>query len=138
MEPVNTDLHSQQSQSYALELRNEERTWGLIVHLAGFALFVLPAFGNLIGVLVAWLVFKDRSAFADDQGKEALNFHLSLWTYAIAAIAFGIVTFGLGLLAAVPFLIALAVFQVVMMIVAGIEANNGKLYRYPLTIRFIK
>jgi uncharacterized protein len=138
MKPMNTDFINQQSQSYTLELRSEERTWGLITHLAGFALFLLPAFGNLIGVFVAWLVFKDRSAFADDQGKEALNFHLSLWTYAGASILFAIMTLGIGLLATIPFLVVLAVYQVVMMVIAGIEANNGKLYRYPLTIRFVK
>jgi hypothetical protein len=136
MMPMNDYL--QTSQPSFLELRGEEKTWGLIVHLSGFAVFVLPAFGNLIGVLIAWLLLKDKSAFADDQGKEALNFHLSLWLYAGAAIAFSIVTLGIGLLATIPFLLALALYQVVMMIVAAVEANNGKAYRYPLTIRFVK
>jgi uncharacterized protein len=113
-----------------LELRNEEKTWGLITHLAGFAVFVLPAFGNLIGVLVAWLLLKDKSAFANDQGKEALNFHLSLWLYTAIAIGFSIVTLGIGLLATLPFLAVLAVYQVIMMIVAAIEANNGKAFRF--------
>jgi uncharacterized protein len=58
--------------------------------------------------------------------------------YTAIAIGFSIVTLGIGLLATLPFLAVLAVYQVIMMIVAAIEANNGKAYRYPLTIRFIQ
>jgi uncharacterized protein len=136
MDAMNDQLQSVQPSF--LELRGEEKTWGMICHLAGFAVFVLPAFGNLIGVLVAWLLLKDKSSFADDQGKEALNFHLSLWLYTGIAVAFSIVTLGIGLLATLPFLAVLAVYQVIMIVVAAIEANNGKAYRYPLTIRFVQ
>jgi uncharacterized protein len=94
--------------------------------------------GNIIGALIAWVVFKDRSAFADDQGKEALNFQISTTIYAFAIGAFAVVTLGIGLLLAIPLWGALAIFHVIVMVIAALEANKGVAYRYPLTIRFIK
>ena len=140
---MNDDRESPQTQlssnaPQALELRSEERTWGLICHLAGLAMYVLPTLGNIIGVLVAWLVFKDRSHFADQQGKEALNFQISITLYAVLISVFAIVTLGIGLILAIPLWGALAIIHVVMIILAALEANKGLPYRYPLTIRFIK
>ena len=131
-------MNNPYNQSPPIQTSSEERTWGLICHLAGFAMYVLPTLGNIIGVIVAWLVFKDRSSFADDQGKEALNFQISTTIYAFAIGAFAVVTLGLGLLLAVPLWGALAIFHVIVMILAALEANKGVAYRYPLTIRFIK
>jgi uncharacterized protein len=116
----------------------EENTCGMICHLAALGMYVFPAFGNIIGALIAWLVFKDRSSFADDQGKESLNFQLSLTLYSAVGIAFCIVTFGLGLFVVVPMLGIMAILQIIFIIVAALEANKGVMYRYPATIRFIK
>ncbi len=116
----------------------EENTWGMICHLAALGMYVFPTFGNIIGALVAWLVFKDRSVFADDQGKESLNFQLSLTLYSAIGIAFCIMTLGLGLLVVVPLFGIMAILQIIFIVVAALEANKGVLYRYPVTIRFIK
>ncbi len=136
MNPMNDSL--EQSVHQPFELRTEEKTWGLICHLSGFAMYLLPTLGNIIGTLVAWLVFKDRSSFADDQGKEALNFQLSTTLYAVLLGVFAIFTLGVGLILAIPLWGVLAVFHIVMMIVAAVKTNEGIVYRYPLTIRFIK
>jgi uncharacterized protein len=116
----------------------EENTWGMICHLAALGMYVFPAFGNIIGALIAWLVFKDRSAFSDDQGKESLNFQLSLTLYSAIGIAFCIMTFGLGIFVVVPMLGIMSILQIVFIIVAALEANKGVAYRYPATLRFIK
>ncbi len=119
-------------------LQPEERTWGLICHLAALGMYVFPAFGNIIGAFIAWIVFKDRSAFADDQGKESINFQISLTLYAAIGIAFCFVTFGLGIFVVVPLLGIMSILQIIFVIVAALEANKGVMYRYPATIRFIK
>jgi uncharacterized Tic20 family protein len=130
-----TQLQSVQPQP---PVHREENTWGMICHLAAFGMYVFPAFGNIIGALIAWIIFKDRSAFADDQGKESLNFQISLIIYSAVAIAFGVMTLGLGFIIVVPFLAIMAVLQIIFVILAALEANKGILYRYPATIRFIK
>ena len=57
--------------------KQEERSLGLACHLLAFVGMVFP-FGNILGPLVIWLVKKDDSAFVDDQGKEALNFNITI------------------------------------------------------------
>jgi uncharacterized Tic20 family protein len=112
------------------DISAEEKTWGMLAHLSSLAGFIIP-FGNVIGPLVVWLVKKDTMPFVADQGKEALNFNI---TVAIAAIISGILIFvliGFLLLAVV------AVGWLVLTILACIEANKGVAYRYPFTLRLI-
>ncbi len=103
----------------------DERTWGMLCHLAGFSGYVIP-FGNILGPLIVWSMKKDEYPMVADQGKESMNFAISFWIYAlITAITI------VGPLVVI-------VFAVVMRIIACIRANDGEYYRYPLTIRFIK
>jgi hypothetical protein len=95
--------------------------------LAGY---VVP-FGNIIGPLVVWLVKKDESAFVDDQGKEAINFQISVTIYMIVCVILAFVIIGIFLA------IALAIFDLVVTILAAISSNSGEYYRYPVCIRFI-
>ncbi|QNP42209.1 DUF4870 domain-containing protein [Lysobacter solisilvae (ex Woo and Kim 2020)] len=102
----------------------------MLAHLSSLAGFFIP-FGNVIGPLIVWLIKKDTMPFVADQGKEALNFNI---TVAIAAIISGILIFvviGFLLLAVV------AVGWLVLTILACIEANKGVAYRYPFTLRLI-
>lgn len=112
-------------------LTQEEKTMGMLCHLLGFAGFVIP-FGNIIGPLVLWLVKKDSSPFIDLHGKESLNFQISITIYASISSLLIFILIGF------PMLIAVAIFAIVCMIKAAIKANDGQIYRYPATIRFIK
>jgi uncharacterized Tic20 family protein len=107
------------------EVSKDARMWGMLCHLLGL-------FTCFIGPLIIWLIKKGEDPFIDNQGKEALNFQI---TVAIA----GIVS---ALLAAVcigVFLgIAVSIADLVFCIIASIKANSGEAYRYPVSIRFIK
>ncbi len=113
------------------ELSSEEKTFGMLAHLAALAGFIIP-FGNLIGPLVIWLIKKDQSEWVDMQGKESLNFQISITIYAIIAGILTIIIIGLVLL------IAVGVFSLVMIIIATIKVNNLEDFQYPLTIRILK
>ncbi len=104
---------------------DEEKIWAIGAHLG-------PLLLGLIAPLVVWLVFKDRSAFLDRTGKEALNMQLSYLIYFIAA---GISIFLLIGLLLLP-LVGLA--WLVLMIIATIKVASFEDYRYPAIIRFIK
>lgn len=109
----------------------DEKTWGMLAHLSSLSGFIIP-FGSLLGPLIIWLVKRDTMPFVDDQGKEALNFNI---TVTIAAIVSGILTLvliGFLLLAVV------VVGWLVLTIMATIEANKGIPYRYPFTLRLVK
>ena len=112
-------------------LSKDETMWGMLCHLSGLALLTGIPFANVIGALVVWLIKKDEMPFVDDQGKEALNFQISVSIYAIVSAVLIFVLIGIVLLPAV------LIFALVMIIIASLKANQGEAYRYPLCIRFI-
>jgi len=113
----------------------EARTWAMLCHLGALA-FYFSGVGHIVVPLIFWLLKKDQYALVDDQGKESLNFQISITIYAVVA-AFLILTVILIPLVIV-FWVALVIFDLVMIILAAIKANSGERYRYPLCIRFIK
>lgn len=121
----------------------DERLYATLIHLSGLLwLFGVP---GIVGVLIIWLLQRDRSTFVDAHGKEAMNFQISMMIYglALAVLAFAgsilsVILVGLVLLVpAVVLAVALIVFQVVVAILGAVEANRGGHFRYPLAIRFI-
>jgi len=107
-------------------------TWAMLCHLAGLGGFIIPGIGCVIGPLIVWQIKKDLHQFVDQQGKEALNFQISMLIYGIIAGLLCFVCIGMFLLPAV------AIVDIVFLIIAAIKATNGEAYRYPLSIRFIK
>lgn len=128
-EPANV-----QQEQVSKEVNKDARMWAMFCHLIGLAalLPVVPLFGGAIGALIIWQIKKDEHPFVDEQGKEALNFQISILIYAIVA--------GLLIFACVgAFLLPVVIiFDIVFLIIAAIKANNGFHYRYPLCIRFIR
>lgn len=112
-----------------------ERTWAMLCHLTTLVAFLGIPLANIVAPLVIWLLKKEQYPLVDDQGKEALNFQISLTLYVIVAVLLTLTVILAPI--TIPLLIALLVFDIVMTIIATIKANDGVAYRYPLTIRFI-
>lgn len=110
----------------------DARTWAMLCHLGGLGVYIVPSVGHIIAPLIFWLIKKDDSPFVDDQGKEALNFQISITIYALISLLLTLIFVGVILLFAV------GIFDLVMMIIAAVKVNSGEKYRYPLCIRFIK
>ena len=108
----------------------EERQWAMFAHLAAFAGLVVP-FGSILGPLVIWLIKKDTMPFVNDQGKEALNFNI---TVAIAVVVGWVLIFVLIGFVLLP---ALVITWIVFVIIGTIKANEGVSYRYPFTLRLV-
>lgn len=109
----------------------DERIWGMLCHLSALAGFIIP-FGNVIGPLLVYSMKKDEYTFVADQGKESLNFQISMLIYlAISVVA-------IILLVGIFFLIFIPLISLILTVVAAVRANDGEWYRYPLCIRFIK
>lgn len=115
----------------------DERNWALICHLSSLSAYVI-GIGFILGPLVIWLIKRDEMPFVDDQGKEAVNFNLSLLIYAVIGVVIALVTLGIGLVIAIPGWIALVIIHLVFTIIAAVNANQGIAYRYPLTFRIVK
>lgn len=115
----------------------DERTWALLGHLSALSTFVIPI-GGVLGPLIIWLVKRDTLPFAADQAKEALNFNITVLIVALALVVLSVITLGIGLVIAIPAGVVTFVGWLVLTIIAGINANNGVRYRYPLTVRLVQ
>ena len=110
----------------------EARQWAMLCHYAAFFWIVAPMIGNVIGPLVVWQLKKDLDPFVDQQGREALNFQI---TYSVAMMVCGLLAW---VLIGFPLMLLVGVAALVLTIIAGIKANAGEAYRYPLCWRLIK
>ena len=103
----------------------DDTTMGLLAHLLGILL-------GFLGPLVIWLIKKEQSPFVDDQGKEALNFQLTLLIGYLVSAAATVICIG-------PVIaMGISVVAIIFGIMAAVASNKGEAYRYPVNIRFIK
>lgn len=114
---------------------SDERTWAMLAHLAPFAgsIVGLP----VVGPLVVYLMYKDRSAFVRRHAAASLNFQIMLLIVAVVGfvvmVPIALLTVGIGLFAFVIGAVVVAVAAVVLQVVAAMAANRGADYQYPLT-----
>ena len=73
-------------------ITKHERNLAAIVHASSFSKFFIP-FGNFIIPLVLWTANKKDYAFVDYNGKQVLNFQISLLLYSIVLGAISIPMF---------------------------------------------
>jgi len=111
---------------------SDERAYGMVCHLAGL--------GTIVGAIVVWLMVRERSPFADDQGKESINFQILISICAFAALILVTAAAGFAVLFPVTYLLwmALVAFDLVMVVLAAVEAGNGRKFRYPIAMRLLK
>ena len=109
----------------------DERTWAMLCHFSAFTGLIFP-FGNFLAPLIIWLIKKEKFPFVEDQGKEVLNFQISITIYLLISGILCIILIG------IPILIGLVIFCFIITIIAAISANDGQSYRYPINLRLIK
>ena len=110
---------------------SQVRQWAMFCHFAAFLGLVFP-FGNLLGPLIIWQLKKETDPFIDAQGKEALNFQITVALAMVACFFLMLLIIGFALIGLV------CIGALVLTIIAGIKANDGVAYRYPFTWRLIK
>ncbi len=114
----------------------EDKQWASFAHFGNILSFVAP--------LIIWLIFKDRGAKSNVEGKEALNWGINvaglLVANSILGLIFGFIpVVGLIWVFLGPLIwIAVVVLNVIFSIMGGIKVNGGGSYRYPVNIRWIK
>jgi len=112
----------------------DDKVFGLLAR-------VLGTVTGFIGALVVWLVKKEESPFVNDQGKEALNFQITvLIGYVAAAVLNGILSAIFAPLGCIGGLVILGIMvaNIVYCILGGVAANKGTAYRYPCSLRLVK
>ncbi len=113
------------------EIDLEQRKWAFFAHLSAFAGLVIPL-GNLLGPLIVWQMKRYEMPFVSAQAKEALNFQITATIVLSVCAMLVVVIIGLLLLPVV------GLGVVALTIIAAVNANEGKAYRYPFSWRLIK
>jgi hypothetical protein len=110
---------------------SEVRTWSVLCHASALAGLFFHVLGFVLGPLIVWLIKRGDSAQIDANGKESLNFQISMLIYHAIALILCLLLIG------IPILIALWVADIVLVIIASVKTSQGESYRYPFTIRFL-
>lgn len=108
----------------------EDRQLLLLTHLSQL-LSLFTGFGGIVAPLILWLTQRDKIEYMDEQGKEIMNFQISMFIYAILCIPFIFIIIGV-----LP-LIAIALLTIIFPIINAVKVNNGEQPHYPLSIKFI-
>ncbi len=77
-------------------ITKHHRNLSSAIHISTFSKYFMP-FGNFIIPLILWISNKKESEFVDFNGKQALNFQISILLYSMIA---GAVIFGFALFTA--------------------------------------
>jgi uncharacterized Tic20 family protein len=111
----------------------DAKQWAMLLHLSQLAGVIVPGLG-LAAPIVIWQIKKEQFPELDPHGKMVTNWIISLLIYCVAASILSVITCGFGALLFVP----IAVVAIVFPILGGLKARDGVLWKYPLTITFLK
>ena len=114
------------------EENKQARTWGMLCHLASLLWLIGIPFANILAPLIVWLLKKNDYSFVDEQGKESMNFQISMTLLTLLAALLIIIKIGIILV------FAIGIANVVFVIIASVKTSNGESYQYPFKIKFIK
>lgn len=147
--------------------KNNDNTNAFLIHISAFLGFVIP-FGSILIPLVLWKTQKNPTSFIEHHGKEAVNFNISFALYkmllglAIVPSLWNTIstiieqlsntdmtytytyTYDFGapeIFGTAGLFSIIGIFsfvKIILIVLASLKAQRGEIYRYPLTIKFIK
>jgi uncharacterized Tic20 family protein len=101
---------------------SDEKTMAILSHALTLVMgFVAP--------LIIYLVKKDESEYVKAHARESLNFQITVFIILI-----GLFITIIGIL----FMWIVGILAALFVILASIKSGEGKLYKYPFTLRLIK
>lgn len=109
----------------------EQKQMGLFLHLSQLANVILFPIGIIAPILI-WQTQKDKMPGLDAHGKMVTNFMISMTIYLFVCFVLMFVLIGFLLLP------VLGIIGIAFPIIGAVKANNGELWDYPLTIKFLK
>jgi len=101
---------------------SDEKTLALLAHVLTFV-------STLLAPLIIYILKKNDSPFVAEHAKESFNFQLTL-----VLVCIGLFFTIIGIL----FLWVVGIYATILVIVAAIRANEGRAYKYPFSIKFIR
>jgi hypothetical protein len=120
-------------------VEDRERTWAMLCHLTAFVVLLGVPFGNILGPFIVWIFKKNDYPRVDEQGKESMNFQISMTIYTVITllIAVSLTPVLIGFLF-YPLAGIIVAADFILTVIATVRASNNVPYRYPLSLRLIK
>lgn len=114
-------LAGQDTEANVAELKNETSKWLPLLHLSGLLLLIVPP-------IIVWIWKRDKVEDIQKHAFDVINFQLSITLYLLPCVLFSIY----------PFILILAVYSQVVIIMNTVKVTNHQPYKYWLTIQFLK
>ena len=114
-------------QSLGTMSNTNDKLWNVLCHLSAFL-----GVGLILPLIVFLVTKDDEGSTIPAHAKETLNFHISLFIYAVIGAILAVMVVGIFILMAV------ALGGIILAIIGAVKASNEELYHYPLTIRLVK
>ena len=70
-------------------IKRNEKKYATLLHLSVFTKYFIP-FGNFVMPIILWSTKKGTSDYIDYNGKQVLNFQLSILTYSLLLLIFAV------------------------------------------------
>lgn len=113
----------------ALQPKGSDKVWCMLCHLSALTgMFMI----GIILPLVVYLAMKQESEYLARNSREALNFHLSIFIYAVCCIPLCMIFIGF------PLLVIIGLGALVLSIIAAVKASDGECYHYPLSLPLVR
>ncbi len=126
MDLSKNDPHNTDFQPWGMD----EKQFCMFLHLSQFASYVVPV-GGIVLPIIMWSSFKDQSEAINEHGKHVVNWVISSFIYAMVCSVLFFFLIG------IPLLFVLGILVTVFPIIGAIKANEGIIYKYPMTISFV-
>jgi uncharacterized Tic20 family protein len=115
---------------------SEERTAAILAHLSAIIAAVVSAgWLSIVGPLIVWALYKDKSPLVRQAAAGAFNFNLTIWAAFIAGwiCLFTIVLIPIAIL----IWLAAGIVALVCHIQGAVRANHNEPYNYPFQIKVL-
>jgi transcriptional regulator with XRE-family HTH domain len=99
----------------------ESSKWLPLLHLSGLLILIVPP-------IIIWIWKRDKVKNIHAHAIDVMNFQLSMSLYLLP----------FALFSAFPIVILIAVYSQVIIILNTMKVTNSQVYKYPLSIRFLK
>lgn len=110
----------------------QTRQWGALLHLSQLLGYSALPIAGLVAPILIWQFKKDQLPQLDEHGRNATNWIISSTIYAVVSAILLLVLIG------IPMLFGVLICCLIFPIIAAIKANNGEVWKYPMTIEFLK
>lgn len=102
-----------------------------LMHLSQLAGMVVPGLGLVLPIIM-WVTNKEESAEVNEHGKAILNWMITVVIGVVISMILSLIAIG------IIGLIVIGIVNMIFIIIAAIKANQGELWHYPMSFKFIK